>query len=212
MILRSLVGIFVAALFGLLASTNLARANLITNPGFETGNFDGWIQFGNVGFTGVDAGLPHSGIFAAFLGPVGSLGFLSQTVTTTPGSSYNLSFFLQSDGRFFNQFQVSWNGSLIFDAINISSIGCTPIDPCPTDYTDFGISIVPDRFQNLLATSVTTPLVFGFRNDPGFLHLDDVALEPVPEPTTLILLGTTMAGLALGRRRRQRAIRPAGRG
>jgi hypothetical protein len=193
MILRSLVGIFVAALFGLLASTNLARANLITNPGFETGNFNGWIQFGNVGFTGVDAGLPHSGIFAASLGPVGSLGFLSQTVATTPLSFYNLSFFLQSDGLISNQFQVFWNGSLIFDAVNLTAF----------DYIDFN-SLLPDRFQNLLATSVTTPLVFGFRNDPGFLHLDDVALEPVPEPTTLILLGTTMAGLGLARWRRRR--------
>ncbi len=193
MILRSLVGIFVAALFGLLASTNLARANLITNPGFETGNFNGWIQFGNVGFTGVDAGLPHSGIFAASLGPVGSLGFLSQTVATTPLSFYNLSFFLQSDGFISNQFQVFWNGSLIFDAFNLTAF----------DYIDFN-SLLPDRFQNLLATSVTTPLVFGFRNDPGFLHLDDVALEPVPEPTTLILLGTTMAGLGLARWRRRR--------
>src|SRR5713226_6733032 len=107
MILRSLVGIFVAALFGLLASTNLARANLITNPGFETGDFSGWIQFGNVGFTGVDGGLPHSGSFAAFLGPVGSLGFLSQTLATTPGIRYDLRFFLLSDGGLPNEFQVT---------------------------------------------------------------------------------------------------------
>jgi hypothetical protein len=204
MLLRRLACILGAALFGLIAPTNIARANLITNPGFETGNFNGWIQFGNVGFTGVDAGLPHSGIFAASLGPVGSLGFLSQTVATTPLSFYNLSFFLQSDGLSFNQFQVSWNGSLIFDAINLSSIGCASNAPCPTDYIDFGISIVPDRFQNLLATSVTTPLVFGFRNDPGFLHLDDVAVNPVPEPTTLLLFGTTMAGIGLARWRRRR--------
>jgi hypothetical protein len=193
MILRSLVGIFVAALFGLLASTNLARANLITNPGFETGNFNGWIQFGNVGFTGVDAGLPHSGIFAASLGPVGSLGFLSQTLATTPGQRYDLSFFLQSDGLISNQFQVFWNGSLIFEAVNLAAF----------DYIDFN-SLLPDRFQNLLATSVTTPLVFGFRDDPGFLHLDDVAVNATPEPTTLILLGTTMAGLGFARWRRRK--------
>jgi hypothetical protein len=193
MILRSLVGIFVAALFGSLASTNLARANLITNPGFETGNFNGWIQFGNVGFTGVDAGLPHSGIFAASLGPVGSLGFLSQTLATTPGQRYDLSFFLESDGATPNQFQVFWNGSLIFDALNLTAF----------DYIDFN-SLLPDRFQNLLATSVTTPLVFGFRNDPGFLHLDDVAVNATPEPTTFLLLGTTMVGLGLARWKRRK--------
>ena len=131
--------------------------------------------------------MPHSGSFSAFLGPVGSLGFLSQTLATTPGQGYDLSFFLQSDGGTPNQFQVSWNGSVISNQSNLAAFG----------YTEFD-------FLNLLATSPTTPLVFGFRNDPGFLHLDDVALEPVPEPTTLILLGTTMAGLGLARWRRRR--------
>ena len=187
MILRSLVGILVAALFGLLAPTTLARANLVTNPGFETGDFSGWIQFGNVGFTGVNTGLPHSGSFSAFLGPVGSLGFLSQTLATTPGQTYNLGFFLQSDGGTPNQFQVAWNGSVISDQSNLPAFGYTERD-----------------FLNLLATSPTTPLVFGFRNDPGFLHLDDVAVNATPEPTTLILLGTTMAGLGLIRWRRCR--------
>ena len=187
MILRSLVGILVAALFGLLAPTNVARANLITNPGFETGDFSGWIQFGNVGFTGVDGGLPHSGSFSAFLGPVGSLGFLSQTLATTPGQGYDLRYFLQSDGGTPNQFQVSWNGSVISNQSNLAAFG----------YTEFD-------FLNLLATSPTTPLVFGFRNDPGFLHLDDVAVNATPEPTTLLLLGTTMTGLGLARWRRRR--------
>lgn len=66
----------------------------------------------------------------------------------------------------------------------------------PFGYTE------PD-FLSLLATSSTTPLVFGFRDDPGFLFLDDVTLDPVPEPTALILFGTT-AGLGLARWRRWR--------
>jgi hypothetical protein len=186
MILRSLVGISVAALFGLLAPTNGARANLVTNPGFETGNFSGWTQFGNVGFTGVD-GLPHTGSFSAFLGPIGSLGFLSQTLATIPGQTYNLGFFLQNDGLTPNEFRVTWNGSVISDQVNLPAFGYTERD-----------------FLNLLATSPTTPLEFGFRNDPGFLHLDDVAVNATPEPTTLLLLGTTMAGLGLARWRRRR--------
>ncbi len=147
----------------------------------------GWTQFGNVGFTGVDGSF-HSGSFAAFLGPVGSLGFLSQTLATTPGVMYDLSFFLQSDGGTPNQFQVSWNRSVISDQLNLPAFGYTERD-----------------FLSLLATSSTTPLVFGFRNDPGFLHLDDVTLDPVPEPTALILFGTT-AGLGLARWRRWRQL------
>jgi hypothetical protein len=186
MISSRLVGILVAALVGLLAPPHLARANFVTNPGFETGDLTGWTPFGNTGFTGVDAS-PHSGTFAAFLGPVGSLGFLSQTLPTTPGQTYNLGFFLQSDGGTPNEFQVSWNGGVISDQLNLPAFGYTERD-----------------FLNLLATSSTTPLVFGFRDDPGFLHLDDVAVNPTPEPTTLLFFGTTFAGLGLAYRRRFR--------
>jgi hypothetical protein len=183
MVIRTLVPVLVAAFFAL---SNTAHANLVTNPGFETGDLTGWTQFGNVGFTGVD-GSPHSGSFSAFLGPVGSLGFLSQTLATTPGVTYDLRFFLQSDGGTPNEFQVSWNGSGLSDQLNLPVSGYTERD-----------------FPSLLATSSTTPLVFGFRNDPGFLHLDDVTLDPVPEPTTLIFFGTTAAGLGLARWRQWR--------
>ena len=182
MLARRLVPIVVVALLALVSP---AHANLITNPGFETGDFSGWINFGNTGFTSV-SGPPHSGIFAASLGPIGSLGFLEQIVPTTPGVRYNLSFFLQSDGMTPNEFQVSWNGGLLSDQLNLPAFAYTERD-----------------FPNLLATSSTTPLVFGFRNDPGFFQLDDVAVSPVPEPATLLLLGSAMAGLGLVTRRRR---------
>ena len=182
MVARGVVLILTVAV---LALASPAHANLITNPGFETGNFDGWIQFGDTGFTFVN-GEPHSGAFAAWLGPVGSLGFLMQIVPTTPGVLYNLSYFLQSDGFTPNEFQVSWNGSPLSDQLNLPASG----------YAE-------QTFTNLLATSATTPLIFGFRNDPGFLQLDDVAVSPVPEPATLLLLGTTMAGVGLATRRKR---------
>jgi len=182
MVVRSVVLILTVAL---LALASPVHANLITNPGFETGNFNGWIQFGNPGFTFVD-GDPHSGSSAAWLGPVGSLGFLLQLVPTTPGVLYNLSYFLQSDGFTPNEFQVSWNGTSLSDQLNLPAFG----------YTE-------QAFSNLLATTATTPLVFAFRNDPGFFKLDDVAVSPVPEPATMVLLGTAMAGLGLATRRKR---------
>lgn len=186
MVMRRLAPLMLGLGLALQAFSSVAHANLIANPGFETGNFTGWIQFGNLGFTGVD-GSPHSGSFSAFLGPVGSLGFLSQTVTTTPGLRYNLSFFLQSDGSTPNEFLVSWNGTVLSDQLNLPAFGYAERD-----------------FPNLLATSPTTPLVFGFRDDPGFLFLDDVAVDVVPEPSTMLLLGTAATGFGLVRWRRRK--------
>ena len=60
--------------------------NLVANCGFETGDFAAWTQSGNLGFTGMGTTNPNSGSFAAFLGPIGSDGFLTQNVgtNTTP--------------------------------------------------------------------------------------------------------------------------------
>src|SRR5215472_12516355 len=55
--------------------------NQVLNCGFETGDFTAWTLTGNTGFTGV-TGSPYnySGNFGAFLGPIGSDGFLSQSM------------------------------------------------------------------------------------------------------------------------------------
>jgi hypothetical protein len=50
-----------------------AKANLITNPGFETGDFTGWStstnQFGTASVTGMFNGIsPHSGSFRRAVG------------------------------------------------------------------------------------------------------------------------------------------------
>src|SRR5207342_1372158 len=84
--------IYILLPIALLCSAAVANANLVTNGGFETGDFTGWTNGGNTGFTGVDPGIQHSGTYGAFFGPIGSNGFLSQTLATTAGGVYTLSF------------------------------------------------------------------------------------------------------------------------
>jgi hypothetical protein len=186
MIIQSMVGILVAALLAL-SPNNIAHANLITNPGFETGDFSGWARSGNQGFTSVTtAPFARSGTFGAALGPIGSDGFLSQAFPTVPGDVYIVSFSLQSDGGLPNDFNASWAGTQFFSQTNIPG----------GEYLTYTFTEV--------APGASTILQFGFRNDPGFLGLDDVVVNPTPEPTTMLLLGTTMAGLGLARWRQWR--------
>src|SRR5713226_2730052 len=68
--------------------------NLVMNCGFETGDFTNWAQSGNTGFTGVDDLSANSGAFGAYFGPIGDLGYITQTLSTIPGQTYSLTFYL----------------------------------------------------------------------------------------------------------------------
>src|SRR3954452_4923155 len=95
-----LLGIASAAL---IAAAGIAKANLVTNGGFETGDFTGWVQSGDTSYTGVD-GNPYSGVYGAYSGPVSGLGFHSQVLPTTAGTGYTISFFLSNgDDQFANE-------------------------------------------------------------------------------------------------------------
>jgi hypothetical protein len=145
---------------------------LIINGGFETGDFTGWTRPAfstaglpnNMGFTSVtnSSFFVNSGTFGASLGPVGSDGFLSQTLQTTAGKAYIVSFALRSDGGLVNDFSASWGGQTFFSQRNIPAEGWTPLS-----FTE-------------VATAPSTTLELGFRDDPGFLGLDDVSVIADP--------------------------------
>ncbi len=171
-----------ALLFAFL--TAAASAQVIVNGSFETGSFFGWVVTDPSNFTIVnttpDPALAHSGNYTAYLGASPGQGSLFQSLSTTPGQTYQLSFWLASD-RFNavdNSFEVKWNGGSVLSLTNVPAPGTT------NPYMNFTI-------DNLTATGAVSTLEFVYVNNDDFFRLDDVALLAVPEmsATSFVLLG-----------------------
>ncbi|MBL8879328.1 MAG: hypothetical protein JNG88_09440 [Phycisphaerales bacterium] len=175
-----MIGLMAGIGFGLAATASAQ----VTNGGFETGDFTGWTQFGNTGFTGVSGNFggvnPVGGSWQAFFGPVGSTGGISQVLGLSAGSQYTVSFWLHSFGGTPNSFSADFDGN------NLMSL----VDDGGFNYTQYSFNVTP---------SVNNPtLSFTFQQNPSYYLLDDVSVRLVPEPAGMSLLA--LAGLLIRRR------------
>jgi hypothetical protein len=197
------------ALCALAASPALADANLVANPGFESGDFAGWSLAGETrpdhSFVsdadtdpGWDEWLPHGGNAFAALGAIGSDLSLSQTFATTPGASYSFSFYLGSDGETPNALVASWDGAPV---LALSDESETPghdliHGPAAAAYALYRFTAV--------ASGPTTTIRFDSRNRDGWWALDDVAVTELPEPSALASVGAGILAVTACARRRSR--------
>ncbi len=166
----------------------------IVNGGFESGNFAPWVLNDPSGFSniGTDSAFAHSGTFHANLGAVGAIGTLTQTFSTIAGQQYNLSYWLANDsGVQPNSFAVFFN--------NVQIASLTITNSAVFDYTNFMATIT--------ASGTSSTLQFRYRHDDDFFRLDDVSVNPVPEPSAalFVLAGAGVLGL-VQYRRRQRSL------
>jgi Hint domain/Bacterial Ig-like domain/Right handed beta helix region len=155
-----------------------SAANLVQNGNFATGTFADWTLGGNYqsSQSGTEifienANTEGGSAYAAGLGSVGADGTLSQTIATTPGQSYTLSFWLQNDGGSPNDFSAIWNGKTLLSLTNSN----------PFAYTEYTYTVT--------ATTSSTTLEFSAANGPAQWDLDNISLTA----PTCYMRGTLIA-------------------
>jgi hypothetical protein len=165
-------------------------ATLVTNGGFETGDLTGWTQTGQSAFLGVQcpgAGLVPGGSCDLFAGPVGSVGGIQQTLATTLGGEYIVSFAFEPDGGVPSSF------SALFGGVTLVSLP----NPAASSFVNYSFDV--------FASGASTVLAFNFRDDPGFLFLDNVSVTPLPAALPLFTGGLGLIGLLARRRKKKNA-------
>ncbi len=228
---RKLIGACVGLAMMVMAGTaNAVPINLLTNPGFETGNFSGWTAGGNSSNFGVatdgtniaGTAFPsivnvRSGLFSAFASVAqfspSEVFTLSQTISVLASETYSIGYFagIDSPNSGFGFGNVLAGSVDIF--IDNISIGATHPNiissgPNPSDFDLVSVNFTTgpaQTFLNVRYSAAASGITVGLSLD-DFFFIGEAPVAEIPEPSTLALFATALALLAFFGWRRRGAV------
>ncbi len=123
--------------------------------------------------------------------------WLAQTFDTVIGQEYELSFAFSPRENVSEN--ILWAGAISYEGgahwLAFNSYSASGLGLDGTDWTYYTIPFVADF------TSSTIAFKDGGADDSYGTFLDDVSVSPVPEPSTMVLIGLGLIGLGVTRKR-----------
>jgi len=200
-----IVGIIAALV--LLGIVPNAFGAIVTNGGFETGDFTGWSVTGNVTVGQFNpfnpCCAPSEGIYRANFngGDLTPNGLLSQTFTTNPGTEYFLEFDFAKGGP------GSGTASLNVQVLGLSPLLNVVVNDSvggePGAYTSYSYSFFADGTSSTLVFSDVTVGTISFD-----ALVDNVSVSAVPVPAAAWMFGSSLLVLIGASRKQIKGDRP----
>lgn len=161
---------------------------VVSNGSFETHDFAGWTLGGNYQMLSSgpqvyitnspgpynNAPAAEDGTYSLVLGSVNTDATISQTLSSKPGESYTVSFWLDNAGAGNNDFSAKWDGTTLMSLVNAPTQG----------YTHYTYQVTGTGSDTLQFSAYNNPVVW---------YLDNVAVTdngsggpPPPPPAPVI--------------------------